>query len=220
MNHVIDKWEVTGFIEIQNFFSDFGDLVLRRIPNTAVIFSPPQSYKECSMFSFLKGRRFLFTSLVFVLVTAFLVGCSTDSEDDTNQPGTMPNALIGKWVAGFGDSYEIASAGGAQTLKYDDGGFGIGYQGSIEFVSNYDSKSGVIIIKYTDNANKSKPNPFHAIYYLNLASATAEINSTWDATSEDYDADTATLNEAINKFTRGNMGNYIDLAWSTTYTKQ
>ena len=172
------------------------------------------------MFSFLRGRRFLFASLVFVLLTAFLAGCSTDSEDDTNLQGALPNALIGKWVAGFGDSYEFASAGATHTLKYDDSGFGMGYQGSIEFVSNYDSKSGVIIIKYTDNTNKNKQNPFHAIYYLNLASVTVELNSTWDATHEDYDADTTTLNEAINKFTRGNMGNYIDLAWSTTYTKQ
>ena len=171
------------------------------------------------MFSFLKGRRFLFTSLVFVLVTAFLVGCSTDSEDDINQPGTMPNALMGKWVAGFGDSYEIASAGGAQTLKYDDGGFGIEYQGSIEFVSNYDSRSGVIIIKYTDNANRGKPNPFHAIYYLGFAGGTVELNNTRN-TAEWGDDNTTSLSEAIGKFTRGNMGNYINLAYSTTYTQQ
>ena len=189
-----------------------------------VFFSPPQSYKGYIMFSPFsvnKVKRFLFAGFVFLAMTAILAGCSSDSNDEPNEQGSLPAALIGKWISNFGDYFEFTNAGGVQTIKYDDGGFGSGYQGSIDFVANYDSKSGVIIVKYTDSTNKNKPNPFHAIYYLNLSNnTTVELNNTWDTTRADYDADTITLNEAITKFTRGNMGNYMDLSYSTTYTKQ
>ena len=172
------------------------------------------------LFSVAKVKKFLFTGLFFLAMAAILGGCSTDSEDDTNVPVSLPAALFGKWVSSFNDYFEITNAGGTQTITYNDGGYGFGYQGSIDFVSNYDSKSGVIIIKYTDNTNKNKTNPFHAIYYLNLTNTkSVEFNNTSDIANNYADADTTTLNEAINKFTRGNMSNYMDLAWSSTYTK-
>ena len=176
-----------------------------------------------SLFSFDKVKKFLFAGFILLAIAAIMSGCSTDPDDDTNVPGALPAALIGKWVPTNvgGDYYEITNAGGAQTLKYEDGGYGFGYQGSIEFVSNFDSKTGVIIIKYNDNTNKNKPNPFHALYYLKLTdTGSVELNNTSDLANNYADADTTTLNEAINKFTRGNMSNYIDLAWSATYTKQ
>ena len=170
-------------------------------------------------FSLNKAKKFFYVSVIFVLLTVIFAGCSTDSEDDTNHPGTLPSGLIGQWVSDFGDSFEITGAGVTVTLKYDDGGFGFGYSGGIEFISNFDSRSGVIIIKYTDNVNNDKPNPFHAVYYLAFAGKTIEFNNTRNS-AEWGDDNTTSLSEAIEKFTRGNMGNYIDLAWSTTYTKQ
>jgi len=164
-----------------------------------------------------KSKKIIFAVLVLVFLIAFMGGCSTDPEDNTNHSGTLPDTLIGTWVTLY-DSFEIERTDGEETLEYDDGGY-FGYKGTIMYVSNFDNKSGVIIIKYTDDANIDKPNPFHAVYYLNLISETSvEFNNTFGPGYSD--ADTATLNEAINKFTRGEMGNYMDFALSTEYTKQ
>ena len=164
-----------------------------------------------------KGKIFLFAALVFVFLTAFLAGCSTDPEDDTNHPGKLPDSLVGTWTTIY-DSFEINRTEGKETLIYDDGGY-FGYEGTIMFVSNYDDRSGVIIIKYSDDENKDKANPFHAVYYLNLKNGVSvELNNSFGPGYSD--ADTATLDEAINKFTRGQMGNYMNFAMSTEYAKQ
>jgi len=178
------------------------------------------------MFSFFsRGRdktllkKALPVCLTLGLLWAVFAGCDTGTlgEDDVNIPGTLPAGLAGTWMTEY-DSFAIDTTTSPATLEYGDGGFGFGYKGNIVFVSNYDSRSGLIIIEYTAGV-PDIGKPFHAIYYLNLSSGTVELNNTSDATREDWNADTATLNEARTKFTRGKMGNYIDAAYSTRYTK-
>jgi len=166
-----------------------------------------------------KSKRIVFAAFVLALLTAFLAGCSTDpeSEYDMNYFGSLPDDLEGTWETIY-DSFTISrNTDGTETLIYDDGGY-FSYEGIIMFVSNYDEKSGVIIIKYTDVTNKDKPNPFHAIYYINLINTTVELNNTFGPGFSD--ADTTTLSMAVKLFTKGNMGNYMNFAMSTEYTKK
>ena len=164
-----------------------------------------------------KMKRFLFAGLVLFLLTALFGGCKLDgAEDDVNQPGTLPGGLVGKWTTAY-DYFEISKSANTEIVKYDDGGYGFGYEGIIKFVSNYDSKSGVIIIQYTTGAPDAA-RPFHAIYYLDFTGRTISLNNTFDATAADYNADAATLEEAAGKFTKGNMGNYIDASMAPEYT--
>ena len=174
------------------------------------------------MFSFSKMsklKKFLYTGLFFSLLVVALGACSTEAEDDTNYEGALPDGLVGKWVSGIGDSFEITRASGVETIIYDDGGFGFGYTGTVRFVSNFDSRSGVIIIQYVTGASDASK-PYHAVFYLNFAGSTVELNNSSDATREDWNADTASLAEAKEKFTRGKMGDYMDLSYSTPYTKE
>jgi len=174
------------------------------------------------MFSFIRTKGFHKKVLPVVLVLGFLaavMGCGSVGDDDTNYPGTLPTNMAGKWTSMMDDNFEITGTPGNHTIKYDDGGYGYGYEGSIEFVSNYDSKSGVIIIKYTDVANVGSPTPYHAIYYLDFKPAVSvELNNT-SVSTPPYNADTATLDEAITKFTKGKMGNYVNIAYSVPYNK-
>ena len=212
-------------------FSGFGDWALREESvNTPIFISPPQykrlirglvsRSKEFSMFSFfstLKVKRVFFAGLVLVLLAGFLGGCKTEVGDESTTG--LPNALLGKWVADYGDSYEITSSGGTETLKTSYDGTTVASQGTIRAVTNFNSKSGVIIVEYT-SGHTNATRPFGAIYYLDRTSKTVSFNSAWDATAADYDANTATLAAAIARFTQTSMGNWIDPSYAVPYTKQ
>jgi predicted small secreted protein len=176
------------------------------------------------MFSFSsvdRAKRFLSVCFVLLVMAAVTTGC-TDPNTDVEEGTGLPQALIGKWATAF-DSFEITRSGDTETIKYDDGGYGFGWVGTIRFVSNFNSRSGVIIIQYTSGApNASKP--FHAVYYLNFTPGTSvELNNTYDVSIPfpgDNNVDTATLSQAIIKFTSDNMSSYMDVAFSTPYSKQ
>jgi len=170
-----------------------------------------------SFFSQVKVKRVLFTGLVLVLLAGFSGGCKNEVADDSTTG--LLSALLGKWVADFGDSYEITSSGGTETLKTSYDGTTVASQGTIRAVTNFNSSSGVIIVEYS--SGHTNPNrPFGAVYYLNRTSKTVSFNSAWDGTAADYDANTATLEQAIAKFTQAGMGNYVDVSYAVPYTKQ
>jgi len=163
-------------------------------------------------------KRAVLVCLTLGLLWAVLASCDsgTIGGDDVNIPGALPAELAGTWEDY--DSFTIDTTTNPATLEYDGGGWG-DYQGTIVFVSNYDSKSGLIIVEYTTGAPDTGK-PFHSIYYLNLTSGTVSLNNTWqDNGGGDYNADTATLDEAKEKFTLGQMGNYMDVSQAPTYTK-
>ena len=170
------------------------------------------------------ARSALVLTVFFCLSVVFLItGCdsNSDADDGKNIEGTLPDGLLGKWVSGVGDWFGITRSSGTETIEYDDDYDGSGnYEGIVRYVSNYDSKTGVIIIEYTTPSLFSDPaKNYHAIYYLNLTSGIVELSNTWDPSASDWNADTVTLDEAVNKFTKKNMGNYMDLDMSTPYTK-
>lgn len=175
------------------------------------------------MFSLFRMRTFHKKVLSAVLVLGFLAavmgGCGTVGDDDTNYPGILPASLAGKWVFDSDNNYEIKG----KTLKYVSmfGGTDYGFEGIIEFVSNYSNRSGIIIYKYTTGIPEAGK-PYSGTYYQNLNSNTVQLANVWDLTAPgDWgaSADTKTLEEAINKFTKGKMGNYVNWANVQPYKK-
>jgi hypothetical protein len=163
------------------------------------------------LFSFLKNISMPF--LLFLL----LAGCDLYGKvggADTNTEGALPSLLRGEWVyiqpgsSTPAERYVIDN----DTLQY---GYGNGesdydFKGNIRFVSNYNATSGVIIIEYTQKPSYPlyNDNSFFGIYYRSLATNTVQLANSINL----YDLsapDTATLEEAIGKFTRINMSNYV-----------
>jgi hypothetical protein len=169
----------------------------------------------------------VFVFFAFAVIILF-PGCElygTVGGDDTNIEGALPTMLQGGWAytpggGNPGDNYVITS----DTITYGFGGnpSRMDYRGHIEFVSNYSSDSGLIIIKYDDNAKPSfavlhgdsttyNGKDYFAIYYRRLNSIWVQLANTTDLSSA-VSPDTATLEEAIAKFTRMTIGNYVN--WS------
>ena len=152
-----------------------------------------------------------------MLIALLLAGCELYGkvgDDDVNKPGTLPELLRAEWVytppgsPTPSERYNIDE----DTVQYGYGGgeSDMDYEGNIRFVSNYSADSGVIIIEYTvpPSYPKYNGNSYFGIYYKNLTNDTVQLANPINA---DYSSpDTETLEEAIRKFTRGKMGNYVD----------
>ncbi|MDR0654736.1 MAG: fibronectin type III domain-containing protein [Treponema sp.] len=139
--------------------------------------------------------------------------------------------LSGVWDSGYsGDVYTVTGT----TLYYDNVG------GTIRYVNNFDASSGVIIIEYTEEG-KAKyydayestppyapippaydpPGYFQAVYYKEFSTGTSvKMGSAFDASRSGHLAapETATLAEAITKFTLARESDFISLYGA--YTKQ
>ena len=160
-------------------------------------------------------KRVNFTWMALVLFAAVSVSCSLDGkrDDDINTPGDLPNLLLGEWRADL-DGYSIK----ASTLRYIDD-FGFGYTGTISFVSNYGSDSGVIIVNYTVPPSVGyNGNPYTAVYYRNLTGNAVQLANVIDL-SDYSSADTTSLEEAKEKFTRSEMVNYVDWSLVSPFSK-
>jgi len=174
--------------------------------------------------------------VILLFFISFFAACELYGKiggEDTNIQGALPPLLKGTWIfpssGPVSESYVIDNAAvmdngaiiASGTVKYDGGasGNGTSYKGSIVFVSNYSSTSGVIIIKYTEAPIYSNSfsiyngNPFFGIYYRNLKNNTVQLANSTILGDNTSSPDAATLDEAIAKFTRLNMVNFID--WST-----
>jgi len=175
-----------------------------------------------------KSKSVVFAALVLVLLTAFMIGCKTESEDDTNIPGKLPATIISEWDCLGIELYTIA----ADTIEYEPG-YKAAYKGTIEFVSNYSSDSGLIIVKYTTPPSHTiwenfvdTGKPFHvngydytAVYYRNLTSSTVQLANVINLVNNSS-VDTLTLDEAKTKFTKSNAGKYVDWNYVQSSTKQ
>jgi hypothetical protein len=169
-----------------------------------------------------KGRSFPKTSLLFLPLLAaalFFLRCELYGKvggGDTNIEGALPYLLQGAWAyipPGSEIASELYTITG-ETIEYGYAGgdnIGANFKGIIRFVSNYRSDSGVIIIEYTEKPDYPLHNglSFSAIYYNNLHADWVQFANVINL--GDYSAaDTATLEEAKAKFTRMNMGLYVD----------
>ena len=151
----------------------------------------------------------------FALLLALLASCGDlygkVGGDDINTPGTLPQSLVGQWVfpatGTLAEQYVITP----YTLQYiDHSGSGFGFKGYIRFVSNFSSTSGIIIIEYIDPPlDRGGINRFFGIYYRNITGSTVQMANSFDLVNR-ITPDTATLDEATRRFTRGRMGRYVD----------
>jgi len=157
----------------------------------------------------------VFFLTVFLLL---LAGCDLYGKvggDDTNIQGALPERLRGEWTytpPGSvipSEKYSIEET--ALQYGYGGGESDTDYRGTICFVSNYSTDSGVIIIEYTESPfyQNYNGNPFGAIYYRNLTNETVQLANAIKLSDLSSD-DAATLEEAVGKFTRLRMGNYVD----------
>jgi len=155
------------------------------------------------------------------LLLLLLAGCDLYGKvgiDDTNIEGALPELLVGEWVyippgsALPSEKYIMEE----DTIQYGYGGGESPYdfKGSIRFVSNYSKNSGLIIIEYTESPyyQGHNANSFSAVYYRNLSNNTVQLANVIDLADGYSSADTTTLEEAVEKFTRLKMGNHVD--WS------
>lgn len=155
------------------------------------------------------------------LLLALLAACDlygTVGMEDTNFPGTLPELLRGEWVfpepatgAPPADGY-IIRTGEGDTLRYiDHSGAGFSFKGNIVFVSNWSGTSGVMIIRFIEypDWDGHNGNSYSAIFYRNLGTSSVQLANA--IVLSDLSApDTATLEEAIENFTRGRIGRYVD----------
>ncbi|MDR1390001.1 MAG: hypothetical protein LBJ31_08500 [Treponema sp.] len=161
----------------------------------------------------MSAKKFLIYKFLPVLILCgILAACELYGEvggDDTNIPGSLPYLLQGQWAYGSSEKYTIT----ATTIEYtyEGGPPDYNYKGDIKFVSNYSADSGVIIIEYIIKPGYLAYNDkdFFAIYYRNLNANWVKLANAINLS--DFTApDTETLNEAIQKFTRTQMGNYVN----------
>jgi len=174
------------------------------------------------MISFFRFKRIFLKFAALLYLTIFLINCELYGKigtNDENIQGALPALLRGEWVfiqpglTTAAERYVIDET--VIQYGYGDGESQYDFKGDIRFVSNYSEDSGVIIIEYTDTERPSYPgyngNSFFGIYYRNLKTNTVQLANSINLA--DLSApDTATLEEAIAKFTRFRMGSFVD--WS------
>jgi hypothetical protein len=139
--------------------------------------------------------------------------------DDVNIEGALPYLLQGEW-AYIPPGSELASEVytiTAETIAYGyagDNNIGTDFKGNIRFVSNYSGDSGVIIIEYTEKPGYALYNglPFFAVYYRNLNDGWVQLANAINPDQQSA-PDTASLEEAVAKFTRMKTGNYVNWAF-------
>ena len=160
------------------------------------------------MFSFfyLSRVKCLMGIVGLVLVMA-LGACSSDTSADNDV------SLKGQWDSEW-DGYIINDT----TLEFIDD-FGFAYKGDIKHINEFSSNSGVVIIKYTQfPSGNDQSKPYTAVYYRNLTTGTVQLANVINL-GVFTSADTETLEEALAKFTLGQMGNFVDWSVVQPYTR-
>jgi hypothetical protein len=167
------------------------------------------------------SQKALALMFMFCLSAALLItGCKEDASGSSSKfvdDHKLNSSLIEEWSSPYGDGYVIT----ANKITYDDGGYGSSSTGTIQYVSNFTSNAGVIIIKYDDDKKPSyweyddAWNPieelplkgdFIGIYYKNLKPG---VSVSMANAYIDGGAEEATLDDAKKAFTAGNEGKYI-----------
>jgi hypothetical protein len=168
------------------------------------------------MFSFssLKVKKYLFASLVLVLLAAFLGGCDNNvgSDLDLQRSLRVPNGLVGMWVEEAGDWFHIERTAGTDTISTGWMPGEPDWSGTIlQVIFSPEQQSGVIIIELDEFGYKDSKRPFTAVYFLNFMPLTSvSLNAANNENYPNWNPDTETKEEAINKFTFEKIDNYIN----------
>jgi hypothetical protein len=119
-------------------------------------------------------------------------------------PGVM-NDFVGAWDSGTGDDYIITE----NTLTYNGYYSSFSFAGNIKAVIPANQFKGVIIVEYTTPPT-GVSNNFMGIYYQNFyptdQTPNVQLANAYDASET---TETATLSEALVKFTNGAVEDYV-----------
>jgi hypothetical protein len=166
-------------------------------------------------------RAFSVTFALFLVLGALgFVGCNPDPDPGEQSGDITP--LLGTWKdPTYNDVYTITATNAdyADTYGTDD-------KGIVEFVRNFSSDSGVIIVKY--ETAKANGRTYGAVYYRELKT-TGGTTSVKMGSAGRYDADNGyaditpiitTLEAAKEQFTLDNGDGYYIAWWGGPYIKQ
>lgn len=156
---------------------------------------------------------------------------------DTGAGIGLDPRLVGTWRFEFGSGYEqfvIQSDGNLDgkddTLTYNSNYSGTDdeiFAGAIVYAECFSSNAGIIIIEYLPGRKQiwidrstmqplasQPPGNFYGIYYLSLNGDGTEVflAYTSDQARNNGPTETETLEDAIAKFTQGNMNQLLDLS--------
>jgi hypothetical protein len=116
----------------------------------------------------------------------------------------VATGIIGKWTANYGDDYTITSDFHL-TATWD--GSTVWYAGKIQYVSFFTSELGIIIIKYDEGkeidwwSGDPRTGDYFGIYIENFKPGVSMgATSTSDSTNNYGPTETATLDDAIERF--------------------
>ncbi|GHV37491.1 hypothetical protein AGMMS49546_05400 [Spirochaetia bacterium] len=143
------------------------------------------------------------------------MGCPTDPPPDRGD--AFNSGLTGTWSADFGngyiDTYKITDS----TVTEEGTGAMAHSTGSIEYVYNFSSIAGVIIVKfttYTDDLSSVLPSyslvgRYSAVYFNNLTATSVKLGTATDLSknymTESTDASVTTLEDAKERFKPTNI---------------
>ena len=183
--------------------------------------------------------RSVFALCVLVCLSAalLLTGCPID-DDEFYDDGLLNPGLIGVWKFEYSfvdkdgilwEGYELYTI--TETHHFTFKGEFSSWGGKIMHVSNFSSTDGVIIIKY-DPDNKQQwinwdtmeditpvGRDYYGIYFRNLTANSVVLGNTSDQANNYGPSETATLEEAIQRFTLDNMSDWIDFSWANPLTR-
>jgi hypothetical protein len=180
------------------------------------MFSPDSFSKK----ALLAQRAFsLFFLLCLVTGAAVFIGCDLDGDDNENT-GFIP---AGEWVDAFGNGYDITST----KIKYYTAAWGnpgdddyyppSEFEGNIEEAVDFSDTSGVLIIQVTGTPSTGHTTgKYTAIYYKDFTTEHIFLANPIDNSYVPIETDNST--DALNMFTEGNMGTYVQ-DWGSGYTK-
>jgi len=165
---------------------------------------------------------------LFCLSAAYLfTGC--ESGDNGVIVGLDPR-LIGTWETEFFEKYIITDT----HLTYTDF-MGEVWGGTIGYAARFNSNTGIIVIRYDGDKKQQWPiynasweitgyhdtsgRDFYGIYFRNLTQNSFIPSNTSD--QKDFGpSETATLQQAINRFTLDNMPDWMDASFAIPAIKQ
>ena len=136
-----------------------------------------------------KKIKFSLLAIAFALFVGVFVSCS----------GPKAASIFGEWKSPYGDGYSISET----VVVYDDGGYGFGYTGKIEEITNN-------YIFYSLEEEKK----FYSICYKNLTEISCEFSGAYKDVEAGGKTYCNSLEDAKKEFTvengyYGYFGEYV-----------
>jgi hypothetical protein len=166
-----------------------------------------------------KKVSFLVLALCLLVGAQVFMGCDPTGGDDP-PPAVVGNIspFIGYWDSGAGDGFIITNT----TLEYY-GYSSTSYTSKVKYVINFDDTSGVIIVEYTTppvGYSYTPTDNFFGIYYRERTAGSIKLANAYTVANASTPVETATLAQALTKFTRDDVDLFVGGWTFSAYVKQ